>query len=69
MDDNKERERIKKLAIVLSILAIITVIVLEAYFVMTNTFSLNVVLVSSPFALLLVLSVPALMYFWKGPIK
>lgn len=69
IEESQERKRIKKLAIRLAILVIITVSVLCVYLVLSGAFSLRVVLISAPFSLLIGLFFPALMYFWKGSIK
>ena len=64
-----ERAWLKKLAIKLFVLCTVVFIASIIFLLVVCKVPIRIIAISGPISLVLVYALPALMYFWKGPIR
>lgn len=69
MNDDQEKQKTKKLAMLLAGSGVATTIIFCIFFVVSGTFTVNVAVLGGLGSLLFGLPFCALIYFWKGPIR
>jgi len=69
MDEKEEKIRAKRIAKQMAIIIVLINIGIFIYFVTSNKFSIKTAFISVTISTLTCMFFPALMYFWKGPIR